>query len=306
MKILVVGARGLLGKTFENSARGTVHNWRFKSREDLNLTEADSLDAELAAFRPDLVVNCAGFVGGIAKQGSNRFASLSNNLQIEINLQTLLRHRPSIKYLNFGSSTMYPTSSNPPFAEKELFTGWPHSANEPYALAKLVGTAMVRYSDEDGLPHRTLVLSNIYGIEDSFFGDKAHLVPAAISKTHRAFIDGKSEVKVLGSPELMREFTYSKDVTEWVVSNLGDFESWPRVMNLASGENTSVQEVYNIASEMSGFKGRFLYKFPELSGPNSRLMDSTMARLRFNWRPKIDLRSGMAQIYESLRGTDLI
>ena len=58
--------------------------------------------------KPNLIINCAGKVGGIAANINNNFEFLDENITINRNV-ILAGYANRVKYLiNFGSSCMYP------------------------------------------------------------------------------------------------------------------------------------------------------------------------------------------------------
>jgi dTDP-4-dehydrorhamnose reductase len=63
MRVLVAGARGLLGAaiTREFSSDGNVH--AFGGRAELDLTDNAAVTAVVARIQPDVVINCAAFSG---------------------------------------------------------------------------------------------------------------------------------------------------------------------------------------------------------------------------------------------------
>ena len=72
--------------------------------------------------------------------------------------------------------------------------------------------------EQYGLNYKSVIPTNIYGINDNFDIENGHVVPSLI---HKCFIvrETKTPLTIWGSGTPLREFIYNKDVaklTEWV------------------------------------------------------------------------------------------
>jgi GDP-L-fucose synthase len=97
-------------------------------------------------------------------------------------------HRYGVKkLLNLGSSCIYPKLAPQPMKEDYLLTGTLEPTNEPYAIAKITAIKLCRYYNDR---YRTNFISvmptNLYGPNDNFNLETAHLLPALIRKFHLA------------------------------------------------------------------------------------------------------------------------
>ena len=63
---------------------------------------------------PDVVINSAAKVGGIHANNSQRTAFITENLKINLNIIEALRNLNSIKFINLGSSCIYPLDATKP------------------------------------------------------------------------------------------------------------------------------------------------------------------------------------------------
>ncbi len=61
MKVLVLGARGMLGSDVVRAAAGVGHEVRGFGHTDLDITDPDALRSRFELERPDAVVNCAAW-----------------------------------------------------------------------------------------------------------------------------------------------------------------------------------------------------------------------------------------------------
>lgn len=61
MKLLITGARGMLGCDLARAGRRAGHELVLLGHEDLDITDAQAIERALAASRPDALVNCAAW-----------------------------------------------------------------------------------------------------------------------------------------------------------------------------------------------------------------------------------------------------
>jgi GDP-L-fucose synthase len=91
------------------------------------------------------------------------------------------------KLLNLGSSCIYPKYSEQPMKEEYLLTGSLEPTNEPYAIAKITAIKLVRYYNEQyGTNFISVMPTNLYGPNDNFNLETAHVLPALLRKFHLA------------------------------------------------------------------------------------------------------------------------
>ncbi|MDE7850125.1 NAD-dependent epimerase/dehydratase family protein, partial [Escherichia coli] len=135
------------------------------------------------------------------------------NLMIESNI-IHFAHKANIQKLLFlGSSCIYPKHASQPMQESSLLTGTLESTNEPYAIAKIAGIKLCEsYNRQYGRDYRSVMPTNLYGINDNFHPENSHVIPALMRRFHEAKEAGDSEVVVWGTGNPMREFLYVDDM----------------------------------------------------------------------------------------------
>jgi GDP-L-fucose synthase len=299
MRIVVTGARGLLGSAIRAQ-------WAILRPEDevvgLSRAEVDLRDrvatlAELGRIKPDTVIHCAATVGGIGANIAHPTAFLSDNLLLDTSVIGGAMAVGVKNLIYTGSSCMYPRDYGQPLVEGDLLAAPLEPTNEGYAIAKIAGSKLCEYaSREFGLNYRTVIPSNLYGPKDDYDSGKSHLIAAAISKMHRAKLAGQPTVEIWGDGTARREFTYVEDLAAWLVGNIGSMAEWPTMMNVGCGYDRSVTELYEIARQVVGYEGDFVFDATKPAGMLQKLMDSTIAK-SFGWKPTTDLATGMARAY---------
>jgi len=273
------------------------------TRATVDLRDAVATERALADIKPDAVVHAAARVAGIAEKLAHPATYLQQNLQLDSSVisASIAQGIPELLYISSGA--IYPADLPQPLSEDDLLAGTLESANEGYALAKITGGKLCEYaSREFGFAYRAAVPSNLYGPGDSFGAGRAHLVASTIVKAHDAVATGAPTIDVWGDGTARREFTYSLDLAQWLVGQVGSLEAWPALLNLGVGFDHSIREYYEAAARVAGFTGDLVYDTSKPSGVMQRLLDSSRAR-ELGWNPTTTLDEGYTACYESFVAT---
>jgi GDP-L-fucose synthase len=131
------------------------------------------------------------------------------------------------------------------------------------------------------------------------------LVAACLKKALAAKNKLESEIQVWGDGKARREFTYVDEVSEWLARALPSIEEWPDAMNLGLGVDFSVEEFHKFAIVAAGHQAELVFQPEKPAGMLQKLMDSSIARTRFGWNPKIYPQNGMQLTLESIEGKKL-
>src|SRR5690606_28749267 len=125
-------------------------------------------------------------------------------------------YEAQVKKLMFlGSSCIYPKRAPQPLREEYLLTGPLEPTNEPYAIAKIAGIKMCdAYRTQYGCNFVSGMPTNLYGPNDNYDLEKAHVLPALLRKFHEAKVNGLSAVEVWGSGSPRREFLHVDDMAD--------------------------------------------------------------------------------------------
>ena len=177
-------------------------NWTIfaPSSKELDLMDLLAVKDFFLSKSPDLVIHCAGLVGGIQANIANPLAFLVNNISIGQNI-IMSAHVSGVRnFLNLGSTCMYPRRAKNPLKEDAILTGELEPTNEGYALAKIVAERLCGYvrREDEGAHYKTIIPCNLYGRYDKFDSNTSHLIPAIIHKIHLAKLNSEKSVEIWG------------------------------------------------------------------------------------------------------------
>lgn len=302
MKVLITGGSGLVGQNILESHLLDRYEILSPGRKELNYFDAKMVQDYLKAKQPDLIVHCAGRVGGIQDNLTHPVDFLVENLDINRNLIEGAYQARVKKLLNLGTSCMYPRAVANPLKEETILTGELEPTNEGYAIAKVMAQRLCSYINKENKQflYKTLIPCNLYGRHDKFDPQRSHLIPAIIHKLHLAKKENQKEVEIWGDGTARREFMYCGDLVSCIARAIDPekefFDSLPEVMNVGIGRDYSVNEYYEIAAKVVGYQGKFGHDLSKPVGMKQKLV-STDKLNRWGWQSQTTLLEGLKKTY---------
>ena len=184
LKIYIAGHRGMVGRSvvsfFKKKKFG---NLILATRSQLNLENYNKVNNFIKRKKPDVIINCAGRVGGILANSTFPTEFLNENIAIQTNLIKSSFKNHIEHFINLGSSCIYPKKAKQPIKESYLLTQSLQKTNEAYALAKIVVLKLCEYYNlQFKKSYITLMPCNLYGPHDNFDLKNSHFIPALIKK----------------------------------------------------------------------------------------------------------------------------
>lgn len=185
-KIYVAGHLGLVGSAlWKNLQSKGYNNLIGKTINELNLMDANAVNAFFASEKPEYVILAAAKVGGIVANNTYRGQFIYENLMIQNNVIHAAYLSQVKKLLFLGSTCIYPAEAPQPMSEECLLTGPLEYTNEPYAIAKIAGIKLCEsYNLQYGTNFISVMPTNLYGPNDNFDLEKSHVLPAMLRKMH--------------------------------------------------------------------------------------------------------------------------
>lgn len=297
-KILVLGSNGLVGNALKRSEYFNSHFLiHYSTRDEADLTDIEQVRRVFKNIDPDIIINCAGKVGGILANSTEKFDFLYENLKITLNIFEMIKRKENITLINFGSSAIYPKNAPNPLKEEYLMTGELEPSNSSYSLSKIVGIELAKNINKEGVNIVNLIPSNLYGPSDNFDFLKSHVVPGLVAKLHNAKINNDKDYTVWGSGTPLREFLFVDDLVtaiELIIKkNITKFD----VINIGSGEEISIRMLAEAVKAVVGFSGNLIFDDSKPDGINRKVLDSSIIRSHA-WLPSYDLKLGLQKTYD--------
>lgn len=301
--IYVAGHRGMVGSAIVRALEAAGHtNILMRTSAELDLRNQAAVNAFFEAEKPSYVVLAAAKVGGIHANNTYRAEFLYDNLMIEANVIHAAHVSGVEKLLFLGSSCIYPKLAPQPLKEEYLLTGPLEQTNEPYAIAKIAGIKLCEtYRDQFGSNFISAMPTNLYGPGDNYDLANSHVLPALLRKIHTAKVEGHPSVPVWGTGSPMREFLHVDDLAAACLHLLNHYDGneW---LNIGTGEDLTIRALAEMICEIVGFDGELAWDTTKPDGTPRKLLDVSRINA-LGWQAQINLRDGIAQVYESVKDT---
>jgi GDP-L-fucose synthase len=304
--IFIAGHKGMVGSAIVRQLSQDPNNKLITAdKTELDLTNQQAVKDFFANNKIDQVYLAAAKVGGIHANNEYPAEFIYQNLMIEANI-IHAAHQNNVQQLLFlGSSCIYPKLAEQPMREDALLTGTLESTNEPYAIAKIAGIKLCEsYNRQYGRDYRSVMPTNLYGMNDNFHPENSHVIPALIRRFHEAKLANAPVVKAWGTGKPMREFLYVDEMAEAsiFVMNLDSAtyqrETQPMLshINVGTGVDCTIKELTETVAKVIGYQGEIQWDITKPDGAQRKLMD--VSRLeRLGWKAKITLEQGLTQTY---------
>ncbi len=267
-----------------------------RTRAELDLTDQAAVRAFFQNEKPDLVLDAAAKVGGIKANASQPVEFLLQNLQIQNHLMEAAFANGCRKFLFLGSSCVYPKLAAQPIREDSLLTGPLEPTNEAYAVAKIAGIKLGQaYRRQYGKSVISVMPANLYGPRDNFDPEASHVIPGMIGKFHHALETGAAAVPLWGTGSPLREWLYVEDLADALFLLLEKYDG-EEILNIGSGEETTIRELAERVAEVVGFSGRLEWDTTKPDGTPRKALDSSRL-FPLGWRSQVPLREGLKRTY---------
>lgn len=300
-KIFIAGHLGMVGSSCMRLLKQEGYtNVIVKTRLELDLTKQEQVETFFKTEKPDVVIDAAAKVGGILANDTYPYEFLMDNMLIQNNLIKSSLDNNVNKFIFLGSSCIYPKLAPQPLKEEYLLTAQLEPTNQWYAIAKISGVKLIEsIRIQFGKDFVSLMPTNLYGPNDNYDLNNSHVLPAMISKFHRAKKEENSEVQLWGSGTPLREFLHVDDLAKAVLFALEN-ELTESLYNVGSSEEISIKELAYLVKETVGFQGTIKWDNTKPDGTPRKLMDSSRL-IKLNWRSTIALDEGIKSVYEHFK-----
>jgi UDP-glucose 4-epimerase len=191
-----------------------------------------------------------------------------------------------------SSATLYGEPRSVPIKETALPAANPLT---PAAISKRVAEDYLRfYRGSRGLDFTSLVLPCVFGPRQW---------PAEGSGVVAQFAGrmlGGEKPEIWGDGEQTRDFLFIDDAVHALSLAMEAGSGW--TMNIGTGQETSVKELFTALSAITGFEGEPLYGAPRPGDIRRSALDCSLAHKHLDWKPWTHLEDGLRETVAYVRG----
>ena len=305
LKVFIAGHNGMVGRSLTNYLKKKEFGKIITaSRKRLNLENYDKVNRFIKQKRPDIIINCAGRVGGILANSTFPTEFLNENIDIQSNLIKSSFKNKIDHFINLGSSCIYPKNSKQPIKEKYLLSSSLEKTNEAYALAKIVGLKMCEYYNQQyKKSYLTLMPCNLYGPNDNFDSKNSHFIPALIKKIIHSKIKNKLSIEIWGTGKPKREVMHVNDLSSAIyfiikkkLNNnklLLNYLKKSSLINVGSRNEYTIKQYAILITKLVENKYKLVFNKSYPDGTKRKILDNSFMK-KLGWKPKISLYKGLS------------
>jgi GDP-L-fucose synthase len=294
-KVLITGQEGMVGAAvYRLLKKNNSYKIIECPRKKIDFTDINQVEIFFKRNKPNIVINCAGKVGGILDNSNYQNDYLYINSTIGLNLVNISFKYNVKKFINLGSACIYPKKTKQPIKEDFLLSSSLEKTNEGYALAKILVLKYCEYiKNKFNKDFISLQPANLYGVGDNFDLKSSHVMPALVKKFYLAKKNKKKSVEIWGSGTVKREFLHVDDLAKAI-----NFCITKKIknsfLNIGSGEHLSIKQLALIIKKIIGYNGKIVFNKNYPDGVKLRKLDSQRIN-NMGWKAKITIKDGLIE-----------
>ncbi len=299
MKFLVTGGAGFLGSALVNRLVEQGHHVRVL--DDLSAGDRSRLDSRAVFARGDTRdipklwtllkgVDCVYHLAArVSVQESVLYPVEYNEVNVggTVSLMTAVRDARVKRVVFTSSGAAYGEQDQQPVRETARL-----QPASPYAVSKMAAEGYVQALGALwGIETVVLRIFNAYGPGQSIPPTHAPVIPQFLKQ----ILSGGSLV-IYGSGEQSRDFVYVGDVVDALVAAAKAKSIDRAVINVGSGQELTINALIDAIERVTVHSAHRLYNQEEGGGVSRLVADLSLAREKLDFRPRVDLDSGLRRI----------
>jgi UDP-glucose 4-epimerase len=296
MHILVTGAAGFLGSALANRLAAEGHSVR--GLDDLSAGDPARLSPQVLFTRGDVNdrpklwtllqdVECVYHLAArVSVPESVLYPREYNAVNVggTVSVMEAMRDAGVRRVVFVSSGAVYGEQARQPLSETQI-----PDPRSPYAVSKLSAEYYVRtIGILWGLETVALRVFNAYGPGQPLPASHAPAIPRFLRQALQS-----GSLVIHGDGRQTRDYIYLDDAVDAMIAAATAQGVDRQVINVGSGQETSVRELAELVAEVTGQRAEVLFSKAENGGVSRMYADIRLAAEKLNFRPQTGLAEGL-------------
>lgn len=303
-KVVVTGGSGFLGTHFLKELVNRGARVRTSTNKSLLQYESDEVivyrgldlmnldDCIKLTEGADYVIHCAGEVAHPSSVPTDVQISLKQ-LNLIGNVLEACGKNGVKKFLDLNSSTGYPDIRRP-ITEDEYWVDEPYKSYYGYGWMRRYREKLMEHvSKFSGLEIGLARCTAIFGPHDNFNLKTCHVVPALIKRV----LSDENPFIAWGSPDVVRDFLYVKDVVNGALLILEKGESM-RPYNLGYGGGITIGQILDTILKVTNKTPEVIWDDSKPTTIPFRAVSTDRIKNELGFEPKYSFEEGIKETIE--------
>ncbi len=301
MNFLVTGAAGFLGSALANRLAREGHQVR--ALDDLSAGDPERLSPDVLFTRGDVTdrpklwtllqdIDCVYHLAAkVSVPESVLYPREYNIINVggTVSVMEAMRDVGVRRVVFISSGAIYGDQAAQPLREDT-----PPNPGSPYAVSKLAAEHYVRtIGTLWGIETVSLRVFNAYGPGQPLSVAHPPVIPHFLRQIARG-----GTIVIHGRGEQTRDFVYFDDVVEAMVAAATAPTVDRLVINIGSGEETSIRDLGQYAMEALGIQAEWIFKEDQDPGPSRMCADIQRAKEKLGYSPRFRLQDGLKRMIQ--------
>lgn len=301
--VSVTGANSMIGSKIclKLKERGAIVDPILHS--ETNLLFESSTNERLEKTRPDYLIHCAGFNGGIQFNKDLPLTIYYRTVTMAMNVINAAASHGVKKVVSLLTSCAYP-SQDGFLKEEDFLKGECNPSVECHGYAK---RALFIYGKQAYKQYRLncvgVIFNNCYGEGDTTDPNRCKVCGSLVMKIVKAKKLGLPNITVWGTGKPRRELLYCEDAAEGAIRTLEYYNDNTLPLNIGWGLDQSIGELAQRIAKIAKYDGNIVYDVTKPDGQMQKLLDVSRMESILCWKPSISLDEGLEKTiryYDSL------
>jgi dTDP-4-dehydrorhamnose reductase len=203
MRVAVIGKKGQLARALQDEVQ--TASYHFVGSEELDITNAEAVNAFFNANDFDIIINCAAYTDVDGAEDDELAAKALNHTAVTHLVEQCKMHQ--IRLIHISTDYVFDGKATTPYQEE-----FPCNPLSVYGKTKRAGEIEIIQSDIDALVIRTTWLYSCYGKN--------------FVKTMLKLAETNGQLKVVN--DQMGRPTYANDLAEALLTLVNRTQEWPK------------------------------------------------------------------------------